>query len=121
MFGGQGLGATMAQGAAFGAGSAAAHMAVRSMMGGGGGHGGDHVEGGQQQPQYAQEGGQGHYEYGQPEPQVLQQQQNPCMSFNQNLLSCLQQNRGEITICQSYMDMLNQCERDQMNLGQNYQ
>ena len=52
MFGGQGLGATMAQGAAFGAGSAAAHMAVRSMMGGGGhgggGQGGDYVEGGQQ-------------------------------------------------------------------------
>ena len=59
MFGGQGLGATMAQGAAFGAGSAAAHMAVRSMMGGGGGgHGGDHVEGGEHPQQYAQEGGQ---------------------------------------------------------------
>ena len=38
--------------------------------------------------------------------------ENPCMGFNQNLIACLQQNRGEISFCQSYMDMLSQCERD---------
>ena len=38
--------------------------------------------------------------------------ENPCMGFNQSLIRCLQGNRGEISFCQSYMDMLNQCERD---------
>ena len=42
------------------------------------------------------------------------------MRFNQNLLSCLQQNRGEVSVCQSYMDMLNQCETD-MRFNSNYQ
>jgi len=50
--------------------------------------------------------------YAEPQQQQMQQQQNPCMGFNQNLLSCLQQNRGEVSVCQSYMDMLTQCERD---------
>ena len=35
-----GLGGTLMQGMAFGAGSEVAHQAVRSMMGGGSGHGG---------------------------------------------------------------------------------
>ena len=34
------------------------------------------------------------------------------MGFNKNLISCLQQNVGQIVFCQSYMDMLTQCERD---------
>ena len=42
------------------------------------------------------------------------------MSFNQSLLRCLQQNKGEITICQNYMDMLNQCETD-TKYSNNYQ
>ena len=42
----------------------------------------------------------------------MQQIQNPCAGFNTNLISCLQQNRDQVSICQSYMDMLNQCERD---------
>ena len=106
MFGGGGLMGTMVQGAAFGAGSEVGHQAVKSLMGGGG-SGGGHSEPAQQQ-EYAQPAQQ---EYAQPAQQ--QQQENPCMGFNQNLMSCLQQNRGEITICQNYMDMLNQCERDQ--------
>lgn len=115
--GGGGLMQTMATGAAFGAGSEIAHQGVRAMMGGGGGHGG-HSEPAQQQQaaapmEYAQEQ--------QMPAQQQQQQENPCMGFNQNLLTCLQQNRGEINICQNYMDMLNQCERDQSFRMNNYQ
>ena len=43
------------------------------------------------------------------------------MGFNQNLMSCLQQNRGEINMCQAYMDMLTQCQRDQSMNTMNYQ
>merc|ERR1712156_618424 len=103
------MGGTMATGMAFGAGSEIAHQGVRAMMGGGSGHGSGGHEGGhepaQQQVQYAQQpveyGGQQAME--QP---VQQQQENPCMTFNQSLITCLQQNRGEISMCQNYMDML---------------
>ena len=89
------------------------------MMGGGGGHGGhgDHGEPAQQQqmqqeqPYYAQEGQQ----------QQQQQMQDPCMGFNQNWMSCLQQNRGDINICQTYMDMLSNCQRDMSMNTNNYQ
>ena len=105
---------TVATGMALGAGSEVGHQAVRSMMGGGGGHGG-HSEPAQQQqemqqqPYYAQEG------------QQQQQMQDPCMGFNQNLMSCLQQNRGDINICQTYMDMLSNCQRDMSMNTNNYQ
>ena len=108
----------LAQGAALGAGSAVGHMAVRSLMGGGGG---GHHEGGADQGMAPAQGGG----YAQPQPyydgQAAAQQQemmpepeNPCMALNQTLLSCLQQNRGEISLCQQYMDMFTQCERDNM-------
>ena len=106
---------TVATGMALGAGSEVGHQAVRSMMGGGGGHGGGHGEPAaqeqpMQQPMYAQE-----------QQQQQQQLQDPCMGFNQNLMSCLQQNRGEINMCQAYMDMLTQCQRDQSMNTMNYQ
>ena len=107
-----GLMGTMATGMAFGAGSEIAHQGVRAMMGGGGGHGGGHEGDHQGQPaqqQYAEQpAGYGQQAMEQP----AQQQENPCMTFNQSLITCLQQNRGEITLCQNYMDMLTQCERD---------
>ena len=117
-----GLMGTMATGMAFGAGSEIAHQGVRAMMGGGGGHGGgggggqegDH-QGQPAQQQYAQQPA----EYGQQAMEQPVPQENPCISFNQSLLTCLQQNRGEISMCQNYMDMLTQCERD-VNL-RNYQ
>ena len=91
--------ATMATGMAFGAGSEIAHQGVRAMLGGGSGHSAE------PQQQAA------------PQQQQVQQQmppmENPCARFNSNLISCLQQNRGDVAICQSYMDMLSQCERDQ--------
>lgn len=107
---GSGLMGTMAAGMAFGAGSEVAHQGVRAMMGGMGGSGSDggHApaqEQVQQQPT----------EYAQPQ-QMMEappQQENPCMGFNQNLMTCISQNRGEINLCQNYMDMLTQCQRDQ--------
>lgn len=112
MGGGGGLGSTIMTGMAFGAGSAVAHEAVRGMMGSGGGHGAQgqgYAEPQQQQPAMAAE------QYGQPGAVAQQQQQvqqNPCMSFNQYLLSCLKDNTNNIGICQSNMDMLAQCEKD---------
>ena len=88
------------------------------MMGGGGGHGGGQEGGheGQAPQQYAQ---QAPAEYGQQAMEQPVPQENPCMPFNQSLLTCLQQNRGEVAVCQNYMDMLTQCERD-VNM-RNYQ
>ena len=39
-------------------------------------------------------------------------QQNPCMNFNQYLLSCLKDNSGSISVCQANMDLLSQREKD---------
>ena len=93
-----GLMGTMATGMAFGAGSEIAHQGVRAMMGGGGGHGGG--GGGGQEGDYQGQPAQQQYaqppaEYGQQAmEQPVQQQENPCMTFNQSLITCLQQNRG---------------------------
>ena len=102
---------TMVQGAAFGAGSEVGHQAVKSMMGGGSSQHSEPAAEQQMEQQPAYQTGA-----------AAQQQpmENPCMRFNQNLLSCLQQNRGEVSICQSYMDMLNQCETD-TRMSSNYQ
>ena len=111
---GGGLMSTMVQGAAFGAGSEVGHQAVRSMMGGGSS---GHSEPAQQEHQEQQ----ADYSQGQAAAQEQQPQyENPCMTFNQSLLRCLQQNKGEITVCQQYMDMLNQCEAD-TKYSSNYQ
>ena len=67
--GGSGLMGTMATGMAFGAGSAAGHMAVRSLVGGGGGHSGGENQG---QVQNYGNGGAG---YAQEQPYDGQQQQ----------------------------------------------
>ncbi len=39
-------------------------------------------------------------------------QQNPCASFNQSFLTCLKQASNDIAFCQSNMDQLMQCEKD---------
>ncbi len=89
--------ATVATGMAFGAGSEIAHQGVRALMGGGGS---SHSEPQQQQQQQAAP-----QQY-QQQQQQMQPMENPCTRFNSNLISCLQQNRGDVAICQSYMDML---------------
>lgn len=73
------------QGMAFGAGSEVAHQAVRGMMGSGSGH----QEGGQQAPQAVNE---------------------PCYNENQSFMNCLQYNKNDISMCQSYLDLFKQCK-----------
>ena len=107
-----GLGGVMAQGMAFGAGSEIAHQGVRYMMGGGSGHGSAPAEQApaQQAPMQQQQ-----------QVDFSQQQTNPCQDFNLNFVQCLKQNSGQIDMCQSYMNMLQQCEKDYSMNQQNFQ
>lgn len=88
-----GIGSTIMQGMAFGAGSEVAHQAVRGLMGGSSSHSNQQEV--QQQPQ----------QYSQ------QQQQNPCQMEISNFSSCLQVN-DDVSYCQSYSDMLKQCKKN---------
>jgi hypothetical protein len=89
-----GLGGTLMQGMAFGAGSEVAHRAVGGLMGGSGGHAGY-----QEQPQ--EQGG-----YAAPP------QQEVCQMENMNFMNCLQSNANDIGSCQSYLDLFKQCRAD---------
>ena len=104
-----GLGSTMASGMAFGVGSAVAHQAVGRMMGGSseGSHTGDAPSetNGNSANAYENEGATG-----------SAAQTNPCMSFNQSLLQCLQSNNSNIGLCQVDMNAITQCERDNANI-----
>ena len=107
-----GLGGALATGMAMGAGSEIAHQAIRGIMGSGSsGHGQAPT-----QQQAAPQQMDGQVMYAQPQQQVQQQQQNPCMNFNQYLISCLKDNQGSIAMCQANMDMLTQCEKDNSRL-----
>jgi len=86
-----GLGGVLAQGMAFGAGSEIAHQAVRSFMGGNS----------HSQPQQVVQ---------QDVPQQ-QQQQNMCQFENNQFVSCLKSNGDALSMCQSYFDMLKDCEK----------
>ena len=46
----------------------------------------------------------------------MQQEQNPCASYNMNLLQCIKSSSDNIGLCQDYMNMLNQCQQ-QMGQG----
>ena len=91
-----GIAGTVVQGMAFGAGSEVGHQAVRSLMGGSSGH-----APAQQQEAPAQQ-----------TQQYAQPQEHPCQGPNTNFMTCLRSNNGDIGICQQYMDILQQCERD---------
>lgn len=80
-----GLGGTIAQGMAFGAGSEVAHQAVRSMMGGSSSHAAEQTQDHQQT------------------------QADPCFNHNQDFLSCLKASPNDISMCQSYLDLLKSC------------
>lgn len=103
-----GLGGALATGMAMGAGSEIAHQAIRGVMGSGSS---SHAP--QQQQAAPQQMQAAPVQYAQPTyEQQQQQQQSPCQSFNQSFLSCLKDNSGNISMCQSNMDMLMQCEKD---------
>jgi hypothetical protein len=84
-----GIGSTIVQGMAFGAGSEVAHQAVRSLMGGS-----SHSQPAQQQP-----------------AQQQQVQQNPCQVEMSNFSNCLSQN-DNIQYCQNFSDMLRNCKQN---------
>ena len=80
-----GLGSTLMQGMAFGAGSEVAHQAIRGVMGSGSGH----------QETYSQG------------PQSVS---DPCFQQNQDFMNCLQFNKNDMDMCQSYLDLFKQCK-----------
>ena len=103
-----GMGGMLMSGMAFGAGSEIAHQGVRAMMGGGSGQGGAPAEQAPAQgaPMQQQQQQEQYVDYS-------QQQVNPCQDFNLSFVQCLKQNANQIDMCQSYMNMLQQCEQDQ--------
>ena len=86
-----GIGSTIMQGMAFGAGSEVAHQAVRSLMGGSS-H--QHV---QEQPQQQQQ-------------QAQQSQGNPCQQEIANFSNCIQRN-DDLSYCQPFSDILKSCKQ----------
>eukprot|EP00968_Pinguiococcus_pyrenoidosus_P001795 scaffold83_cov246-Pinguiococcus_pyrenoidosus.AAC.24 len=90
-----GLLGTVAQGFAFGTGSAVAHRAVGAVAEGISGSGEKHA------------------------PQEHQMQAQPaqgnqmCTVDQQNLINCLQQNNGDAQSCQFFFDSLQNCQQNQ--------
>lgn len=87
-----GIGSTIMQGMAFGAGSEVGHQAVRSVIGGGS-HSNQHVE-------------QQH----QPQQQQVNNQSNVCQTEIQNFSECIQRNT-DLSYCQTFADMLKTCKQ----------
>jgi hypothetical protein len=100
-----GIGSTIAQGMAFGTGSAIAHRAVGAAAGALSGDGGE----------------QGQYEQQQPVDTMQQQQQlqGACASDKQMFFECLQINKGDQQACSFLYENLQQCQRnaDQMSFS----
>ena len=44
--------------------------------------------------------------------QQAQPQYDVCQSFSQTLMNCLKSQNDNISMCQQYMDDLNQCQKD---------
>ena len=112
-----GIMGTVATGMAFGAGSEVGHQAVRSLMGGGGHGGHAPAQEAPQQQQYMEQPAQ--QQYAAPQ-QMQQQQENPCQRFNLSFVQCIKTNANEVSLCQQYMDMLTQCEKD-LKMNQQWQ
>lgn len=88
-----GIGSTIMQGMAFGAGSEVAHQAVRSVMGGS--HSNQQVDQQQhQQQQYQQQNNQS----------------SACQTEIKNFSECIQRNT-DLSYCQTFSDMLKSCKQ----------
>lgn len=85
----------MLQGMAFGAGSEVAHQAVRGIMGSG-----SHEGMQQAGADYSSES-------------AAPAMQDPCSTQNYDFMQCLQTNRDQIGMCQSYLDLYKQCRQVQ--------
>ena len=102
-----GIGSTIAQGMAFGTGSAIAHRAVGAAAEALTGGGGSSAPPAQQQPvdQYQSQ-------------QMMQQQpQGVCANDKQTFFECLQMNRGDQQACQFLYDQLQSCQQNQVRYG----
>jgi|TARA_B110000971_G_scaffold140864_1_gene143996 hypothetical protein len=86
---GGGLMGMVAQGMAWGTGTSIARAAVGSMMGGGGGG-------------YAEPAAAG---------APVSASETPCSNQMKAFSACIDQNQGEISKCQVYVDMLSACKR----------
>jgi hypothetical protein len=102
-----GIGSTIAQGMAFGTGSAMAHQAVGAAVGAMSGGGGGAQES-QAQPQEVVGG-----DYNQMQNQQ-QQSQGPCSDDKQMFFECLQAAKGDQQACSFLYEQLQQCK-----VGQN--
>ena len=96
-----GIGSTIAQGMAFGTGSAIAHRAVGAVAGAMGGGGGE----GQQAAPVEMAGDQNF--------QQQQQIQGACSNDKQMFFECLQVNRGDQQACSFLYEQLQQCQMQQ--------
>ena len=92
----------VAQGMAFGTGSAIAHRAVGAVAGAMGDDGEEHQGGAEQQGVAAQ--------------QQQQQQQNPCMEPMMQFNQCVGSNGSDISMCQSLYQSLQECQA-QVNMA----
>lgn len=99
-----GIGSTIAQGMAFGTGSAIAHRAVGAAAGA---LGGGSEEPQQQQPVEVA----GDYQQ-----QQQQQIQGACSNDKQMFFECLQVNRGDQQACSFLYETLQQCQRESTNM-----
>lgn len=100
-----GIGSTIAQGMAFGTGSAIAHRAVGAVAGSFGGGGSEQ----QAAPEYAQGS--------MPAQEMQQQFQGACAMDKQMYYECLQTNKGDQEVCQFLYDQLMQCQQNQTQFG----
>merc|ERR1719266_2170914 len=90
-----GIGSTIAQGMAFGTGSAIAHQAVGAVAGslGGGSSGGNAVTG----------------EHPAPQQQMSMSQSNVCMDEKKMFFDCLSENKGDQQACSFLYDIVKDC------------
>merc|ERR1712048_165382 len=96
-----GIGSTIAQGMAFGTGSAIAHRAVGAVANSFGGDGGS-AEAAPQPVQQTQF-----------QPTNAAAPQGPCGQDKQLVFECLQSSRGDQQACQFFTEALQNCMRDQ--------
>ncbi|GMF13121.1 unnamed protein product [Phytophthora lilii] len=97
-----GLMGTVAQGMAFGTGSAIAHRAVGAVAGS--------LSGGSDAPQQ-QEAAPAPQDYQAAQPP----QQNQCGADQKAFLECLNTNSNDISSCQFYLDQFKQCQLQQQS------
>lgn len=102
-----GIGSTIAQGMAFGTGSAIAHRAVGAVAGSMSG------DGGSDEPQQQQQ-----YEAA-PAQQMDQQQQNngACAYDKEMFFDCLKQNKGDQESCSFLYQQLQSCQQNETTFG----